>query len=167
MIADSITLSRILFSLLLFWLPTSSRLFWLLYLLCGLSDMLDGFVARRLHTESERGARLDSAADLVFAAVYAVKILTLLELRPWIWAWAAVIAAVKLTGILLNSLRDRSLSIPHSRANKLTGLLLFLLPLLVCVADVKYSAALVCAAATWSAVGELYKLKGNDQNEQI
>ena len=156
-LADMITVSRIPLSLLLLGLPVSSYRFTAVYLLCGLSDVLDGFAARRLHTESEKGARLDSAADLLFAAVYAVKILPHLLLPLWIWIWIAVIAAVKLTAILLKSCRERKLSVTHSPANKITGFLLFLLPLTVRIVDAKYSAIPVCATATLAAMEEICK----------
>ena len=46
-IANIITGSRIVFSLSLLFIPLSSAWFYALYLLCGLSDMVDGTVARR------------------------------------------------------------------------------------------------------------------------
>ena len=79
MVADSITVSRILFSLTLLAFSPHSPLFAAFYLLCGVTDVLDGFAARKLHTESEKGAILDSTADLLFAVAYAVKILPLLS----------------------------------------------------------------------------------------
>ena len=155
MIADLITCSRMLFSLLLFVLPLPSSSFAVFYLLCGVSDVLDGFAARRLHTESERGAMLDSAADLLFAVVYAVKILPFLNIPLWIWIWTVIIASAKITEILIASKKTHRLSIEHSFGNKLTGLLLFFLPLSVCVADVKYTAPLVCAVATGTVIKEI------------
>ena len=155
MIANCITVSRMLFSLLLFGLSPSSPLFAAFYLLCGVSDVLDGFLARKLHAESKTGAMLDSMADLLFALVYAVKLLPLLSVPLWIWIWAAIIAAAKITGILIASRKARSLSIAHSFGNRLTGVLLFLLPLSVRVADVKYGAALVCTAATVTVIEEI------------
>ena len=154
MLANAVTVSRMLLSLLLLFLPRSP-LFALLYLLCGVSDALDGFLARRLHTESETGAALDSAADLLFAVVYIVRILPLLSIPLWICIWAAVIGAVKLAIILQNSRRAHRLSVAHSPANRLTGLLLFLLPLTVRVIDAAYGAGLVCAAATFAAVEDI------------
>ena len=71
MIANIITVSRIFLSLCLFVLSPSSVPFAVLYLLCGVTDVLDGFVARKLHTESEKGGMLDSTADLFFAVAYA------------------------------------------------------------------------------------------------
>lgn len=155
MAADCITLSRVLFSLSLFVLPPDAALFAVFYLLCGITDVLDGFLARRLHTESARGAVLDSAADLVFAAVYAVRILPGLSVPVWIWIWAALIAAVKVPVVIAASCKHHKLTISHSFANKLTGVLLFLLPLSTCMADISCGGALACAAATFAAVEEV------------
>lgn len=160
MAADIITCSRMLFSLLLLVFPPFSFPFAALYLLCGATDVLDGFAARKLHTESEHGAMLDSAADLLFAAIYAVRVLPLLPIPPWIWIWTAIIAVTKITGILIASKKAHRLQIEHSFGNKLTGLLLFLLPLSVYIADVKYGAALVCVAATVTTVKETLKICG-------
>ena len=158
MIANSITVSRILFSALLLFFPPTSSAFAALYLLCGLTDVLDGFIARKLHTESEQGARLDSAADMFFALVYAVRILPRLDLPLWVWLWTAGIAAVKITGIAAASRKEQRLSIEHSFGNRLTGLLLYLLPMSVKIVDVKYCAIPVCAAAAVTAITEICKM---------
>ena len=159
MIADIITLSRIVFSLLLFVFKPGSLPFFALYLLCGISDVLDGFIARKLHTASERGAILDSIADLVFAVIYAVRILPLLSVPLWALLWAAVIAVIKIVCIIIASKKAKKLSIEHSVGNKLTGVLLFLLPLSVYIADVKYGAAAVCIAATAAVIKEIINIK--------
>lgn len=160
MIANMITCSRMLFStiLLAFRLPSSS--FSALYLLCGITDMLDGFLARTLHTESKHGAILDSVADLFFAVVYIVRVLPRLSIPIWIWVWTAVIAAAKVTGVLFAGKKTHSLWIEHSFGNKLTGLLLFLLPLSVRIADVKFGATLICIAATVTVIKEILKAGG-------
>lgn len=159
MIADGITFSRILFSLSLFLLPPTSVSFAELYFLCGVTDVLDGFLARKLHTESGAGERLDSIADLFFAVAYAVKILPILCLPVWIWIWIVMIAVIKIFGILKRSRMERRFCIAHSFANKLTGLLLYLLPMTVRLFDVKLCAAVVCAAATVTAAEELFRPK--------
>lgn len=154
-IADIITFSRMLFSLLLLIFPPSSSSFIALYLLCGITDVLDGFAARKLHTESEHGAMLDSMADLLFAVIYAVRILPLLSIPFWIWGWTAIIAVTKVTGIMIASKKVHRLWIEHSFGNKLTGLLLFVLPLSVRIADVKYGATFVCIVATVTVIEEI------------
>ena len=160
MIANCITVSRLLFSLAMILFPPSSVPFAVLYVLCGVTDVLDGFVARKLHTESKIGEMLDSAADLFFAVVYAVKILSFLNIPLWMWIWVAVIGAVKITSILIASTKAHRLLIEHSFGNKLTGLLLYLLPLSVHIADVKYGAIFLCLVATVTAIGEMIKITG-------
>ena len=160
MIANCITVSRLLFSFAMILFPPSSVPFAVLYVLCGVTDVLDGFVARKLHTESKIGEMLDSAADLFFAVVYAVKILSFLNIPLWMWIWVAVIGAVKITSILIASTKAHRLLIEHSFGNKLTGLLLYLLPLSVHIADVKYGAILLCLVATVTAIGEMIKITG-------
>lgn len=164
MIANIITLSRILFSVLLLVFKPGSCPFAVFYLLCGVSDMLDGFIARKLHTESEKGAILDSAADLFFAVIYAMRILPLLSVPHRLWIWVGVIAAIKIAEIVIASRKAKKLSIEHSPGNKITGVLIFLLPLSVCFADVKYGASVVCAAASVTAIVEIIKIcKGKNE----
>ena len=160
-IANCITVSRMLFSLLLLGFSPNTFFFASFYLLCGVTDVMDGFVARKLHTESENGAMLDSAADLLFAVVYTVKILPFLNIPLWIWIWTAIIAVTKITGILIASKKANRFTIEHSFGNKLTGLLLFFLPLSVCTIDVRFRATLVCLVATGTAIKETVNQKEN------
>lgn len=157
--ANLITLFRALLSLALLLLPTLSVAFGILYLLCGISDMADGFVARKTHTESETGAKLDSAADLLFVTVSAVKLLPLVGLNTWLWIWVAAIALIKIAAMVLRFARVHTVTLPHSIINKLTGVFLFLLPLTLPLVDVRYPAALVCAVATFAAMQDILSLE--------
>ena len=160
--ANAITVSRVPLSLAMLVLPPRSVSFAACYLLCGVTDVMDGFAARKLHAESEKGAMLDSMADLLFAVIYAVKILPLLNIPLWIWIWTAIIGAIKITGIFIASRNAHRMMIEHSFGNKLTGLLLYLLPLSVWIVDVKYGAAFVCITATVTVLKEFYKEFSND-----
>lgn len=157
--ANIITFTRILLSAVLFFLSPSAVPFGLIYLLCGFSDMADGLIARKTHTESKAGAKLDSCADILFLIIVAVKILPIIRLDIWIWMWIAVIAIIKIAGMILRFIGKHSFAPPHSVLNKLTGLLLFVLPLTVTVVDVGYSATAVCAVATLTAVWDIILLK--------
>ena len=157
--AGIITLCRLALSVSLIFLSPKSVPFGVIYLLCGISDIADGFVARKTHTESDMGARLDSTADIVFFAVSAVKLLPLMRLGALIWIWAAVIAVIKIAAMLMNFSRYRSIKIPHSAANKLTGVLLFILPVTIPAAEIRCFAAVVCMAATFAAVQDILIIK--------
>lgn len=154
--ANIITAFRIIFSLVLIFLPVPSVTFGVIYLLCGLSDMADGFIARKTHTESETGAKLDSTADIIFITVSAVKILPLIHLDLWLWVWIALIAAVKIGAVIKRFLRCREIAIPHSFLNKLTGVLLFILSLTASFLYFRYFVVLVCTVATASAVQDFF-----------
>ena len=83
-IANIITASRIVLSLPLLLVPLSSAWFYVFYLLCGLSDMVDGTVARRTNSASEFGARLDTVSDFVFMTVALIKFVPHLPIPAWL-----------------------------------------------------------------------------------
>ena len=76
-LANIITVSRIIVSISIAFVIPFSSIFFLLYSYCGISDIIDGFVARKTHTESVRGALLDSITDIVFLAIIAFKLVPL------------------------------------------------------------------------------------------
>lgn len=100
--------------------------FWVIYGLCGISDMLDGYLARKLHAESKAGAVLDSVADICFVACCAIKLIPVLQIPSWLWIWAGVIVLIKLVNQVSALAVYKRLCFPHTLANKLTGLMLFL-----------------------------------------
>ena len=65
MMANIITGFRVLLSIALLFCQVFSPVFYVLYLIAGVSDMIDGTIARRTNTVSEFGARFDTAADLM------------------------------------------------------------------------------------------------------
>ena len=145
---NALSLLRLTVAATLAFLPVGAG-FWAVYLLCGLSDMLDGALARRLKAESELGSKLDSLGDLAFVIVCAVRLLPGLELAAWAWAWIGIIAAVKL--LCFAAAKE----IPHTRLNKLTGACLFALLPVVLLWEHDYTVAFLCTVASLSAAQEL------------
>ena len=134
--------------------PALSPSFYALYLLAGLSDMLDGPVARKMRTASAFGAKLDAVADLIFAAVCLYKLLPVLDIPLWLYIWIGVIALIRIVNVVSGFAKERRFVAVHSPLNKATGLLLFLLPLTLSVLEVRYTAPLVCAVAAVAAIQE-------------
>ena len=153
-IANILTLCRMLGSMGLLLCPVFSACFYRLYLFCGLTDMVDGTIARKTGTASTFGARLDTAADLLFAAVSFGKLLPVIRIPVWIWVWAAAIAVLKLVNLIRGSLRRKKIPSLHTLLNKASGLCLFLLPLTMALVELRYTAPVVCAVATAAAVQE-------------
>ncbi len=155
-LANIITISRILCSICLLCCPVFSFGFYTVYLFCGFTDTLDGTIARQTKTISEFGARLDTAADIVFVAVCLVKILPLIHLPIWLWIWIAIITTIKIVNILRGFIRSKKLISIHTILNKVTGFLLFLFPLTLGFIEPMYSSMMVCSLATVSAISEVY-----------
>ena len=152
--ANLITGTRILCSNALLFCPAFSPSFVVLYLVSGLTDMVDGAVARRTNTASEFGAKLDTAADFVLVAVCLWKLMPELSVPLWLWLWIGGIALIKMINIISGYVIQQKHVALHTIMNKVTGILLFVLPLTLPVIELKYSAPLVCTAATFAAIQE-------------
>jgi len=131
-IPNIISLSRIVLLIALFFTFHNAFLFVTLYLICGLSDVLDGYIARKTKTESELGARLDSIADFTLFTVITVSIILwmgnkILVFLPFI----IIIALIRCVNLAIGALKFHSLVMLHTLGNKLTGLLLFISPLFI------------------------------------
>ena len=152
--ANIVTCSRIICSIILLFLPVFSPWFYILYLVCRITDIIDGTIARRTNTVSKLGSKLDTAADLIFTAVCLAKLLPEIHIPGWLWIWLAVIAAIKIINVASGFVYWRRFVAEHTVANKVTGALLFLLPLTINFIDLRYSAVVVCCMATFAAIQE-------------
>ena len=162
--ANIITGLRIIGSIVLFFFDVPSFPFYITYLLCGFSDMIDGTIARKTGAVSNFGAKLDTASDFVFMAVCVVKLLPKINISVWLWIWISIIAIVKVINIVMGFIRRKELVALHTFLNKITGLLLFLLPLTLQFIVPTYSFAVVCTIATIAAIQEgYYIIKANDK----
>ena len=155
-IANIITSCRILGSIGLLFCPVFSDGFYVLYLFCGLTDMVDGSIARKTGVASSFGARLDTVADFLFVIASFVKLVPVIRIPAWIWVWAAVIAMGKLVTLVWGFTLMKQMPSLHTIANKATGLCLFLLPLTMSFVDLRYTAPVVCVIATIAAIQEGY-----------
>ena len=163
-IANIITSCRILLSITLLFCPVFSVCFYGIYLLCGFTDMVDGTIARKTNSVSEFGARLDTTSDFLFFAVTLIKLLPVIHIPKWIWVWIVVIAIIKITNIVLGFVCRKKLVALHTVLNKTTGLLLFLLPLILQFVEPRCSFAVLCIIATIAAIQEFcYIIKANDK----
>ena len=134
--------------------PAFSKPFYVLYLTVGLTDMADGWIARKTGTVSEWGSRLDTAADLVFVAAGLIKLLPVMELPGFIWIWTALIAAIKGVNVLSGFVVQKRFVVLHTALNRITGALLFAFPLTIPLVNPRVSGSVVCLAATLAVIQE-------------
>ena len=84
-LANGITFFRILCSLALVFCTPLSLPFFVFYAVAGLSDIFDGLIARKTNTATKFGAKLDTFADIVFAVVCLIKLLSVLDIPVWLY----------------------------------------------------------------------------------
>ena len=152
--ANLITIVRILCSIALLFCPVFSPAFYTLYVIAGISDMADGAVARKTGTAGEFGSKLDTAADFVLVVVCLIKLIPAIQVPAWLIIWIIIIALIKAVNLISGYVMLRKMIVLHTIMNKVTGVLLFVLPLTLTVIDLKYSGAVVSAAATFAAIQE-------------
>lgn len=130
---NSLTISRIIGSIAMCFFNILSVPFYIVYVYSGLTDFLDGFLARKYNVTSKFGSKLDSVADLVFYTTMMIKIwpylCEYLYLNTWIIIWSVL--SVRLLLYLFIQFKYHRLISSHHFLNKLTGAMMFLLPFLV------------------------------------
>lgn len=154
-VPNIISAVRILLSLSLLFLKPLGAAFLVIYILCGLSDALDGFIARKTHSTSKLGEKLDSAADLILFAVLLWVLFPIIHPSLLIITWVASIAAVRVVSMAAVFIRYKTLGLLHTYGNKITGFVLFALPLSLAVFKPDVPVYIICAVASLSALEEL------------
>ena len=154
LLPNIITLLRIAGSLGLLFCDVANDSFWIIYALCGISDIADGWLARKLKCVTKTGALLDSLADICFVACLCPLLLPILELPQWLWLWAGVIVAIKIVNQTSALVMYGCFQFPHTLANKITGFLLFIAVPMTFQSIIPIT--IVAAIATFAAIHEHY-----------
>lgn len=154
-IPNCITAIRIVAAAALLLVKPFSALFFFFYVVCGVSDVLDGYLARKIDACSKFGQVLDSTSDLIFIGIVLMIFIPMLRLPMWLIYWIAGIAAVRLLSIILGLAKYRRLAFLHTYANKATGIVLFCFPVLMFAFGTETAASIICCIASISATEEL------------
>lgn len=161
--ANIITGSRILISVVLLLCPALSPAFFIFYMIAGITDMADGAVARKTGTVCKFGSRFDSIADFVFVTVCLIKILPVVDIPLWLYEWITIIALIKISNIIFGYAMQKRFVAVHTLMNKATGMLLFMLPMTLSIFPLKYSGLPICLVATFAAINEGLRIGRNNQ----
>lgn len=129
--------------------------------------MADGAVARKTGTVSDFGAKLDTAADFIMAVVCLIKLIPVLDIPIWLIIWIAVIALIKVISIISGYVKRKEFVAAHTVMNKVTGIILFLLPFTLTFIDIKYSGIFICILATFAAIQEGHLIRTGTRNNDI
>ena len=103
--------------------------FMIVYVAGGLSDMLDGPIARKFNVTSQFGAALDGLADLLFLFTVLFRIGPLIEFSNWLWIWIGIAIAAKLLASVIGYMRHKEIIFLHTYFGKFFMFNLFLFPM--------------------------------------
>ena len=159
-LANIITSLRIVGALVLTAFRANTVPFLVVYALSGLTDCIDGFVARRLHIISELGKKLDSVSDLLLYGVMLWKtwpILTDVLPTMALYVIAGLILARLLLYVIYGLLYHKLLS-THALLNKVTSILMFLLPFALMFSTARYYCYFTMTVAGLSIIDEMYHM---------
>lgn len=129
--------------------------FFIVYTVCGATDALDGYIARRFHTASRLGEKLDTIADAVMIACAFIMVYPELNVPKEIIIWVLAITAIKVASLITALLRHGTLGMIHTYGNKATGVALFVIPFAAVLFDSTVYIYIVCILASISSIDEL------------
>lgn len=152
---NCISFSRIVLSLILIFIEPLSTAFYVIYIICGFSDMIDGFIARRTGTTSTLGEKLDSLADMIMIVVLLVVLFLIINPSNKIIIWTIVIGIFRLTAMGVAFIKYKTFASLHTYGNKITGLILFLFPIFISFVHSNVLMYIICVVASISATEEL------------
>lgn len=155
-VPNVLTISRIILSVISI-LNLDNRLSLIIILIiCGITDLIDGTIARKTKNSTNLGAMLDSIADLFMfiAVIVGVIILANSRIMPFL-PYIAIIAIIRITSIIVAGLRYHRLAMIHTWANKITGVSIFLAFVVFVITDSMIVFISVCIIAAISAIEEL------------
>ena len=164
--ANVVTCVRILSAFMLLFCPVFSGRFDLFYLIGGVSDVLDGFIARHWGKETPLGARLDTAADIVFTVIVWVRIISAVDFPPWLIVWIILIALIRCVNIITGIVVSGHFVAEYTAMNKICGVLLFVLPFPIRRFPRRLTGILIllsCLMATFAALQEGYYIRNGKE----
>lgn len=154
-LANYISILRIVLSFLMLFTELSSSLFFVIVILCGFTDVLDGYVARNYGLNSDFGANLDSLGDIIFFSCFLIVLFSQLKINYPIILWILCILLLKIISFAIGFIKFNKFPLIHTYLNKGTGALLILLPFLLLFTSSNLVLVIICLIATSATLEEL------------
>lgn len=157
-IANCITSLRLIGAIILIFTKTFSMPFYIIYTICGVSDVLDGTIARMTGSASDFGSKLDSVSDLTFYTIMMLKVLPrLIEILPLsVWIIVGIILGLRVASYVTAAVKYKKFASLHTYLNKLTGAAVFSVPYLFMLQP--YTIVLCIAVAIIGAISTAEEL---------
>ena len=152
---DILSLSRVVGAVLLLFTTPLSLLFLAVYGYCCITDVLDGFLARRSRSENRQGQILDSTADIVLTICLLACLIPFLPWEGWMITWIAIIAVIRIISLGIGSMRFGQIALLHTYGNKISAFLRYLAPFLLAFIDLTPMMVVLCTITTLTSLEDL------------
>lgn len=154
---NCITFLRMVGTFILLFVTPLTDSFYVIYTLTGVTDVLDGTLARRLNLTSKLGAKLDSIADMLFYTLVILRLFPeiLPRLPKEIWYIVAAVVMIRLISYTVAAIKFRCFASLHTYMNKITGFTVFVIPYIIKLSFFAEVCFVICAIAALAALDEL------------
>lgn len=154
-VPNILSILRIMLSLILLVIKPFTLYFNVIYILTCISDFLDGYIARKTNTTTSFGAKLDSVADIAFISIIFIIMIPNVTLSSIMIKWIFIILLIRIVSLLIVIYKYSCFAILHTYANKASGLLLYVFPLLYKIININALISVICIIASLAAIEEL------------
>ncbi len=163
-VPNLLSVIRILLSLTLLLFFKQNAIFMTLYLATGLTDALDGYLARKLDAQTSLGAKLDSVGDFFMYTILIIYLYTehRIILNDYLY-YILLIFGIRIFNVIIGFVKFKTLTMIHTIGNKVSGLLVFLTPVLIILSTSKLL-PFICGIALFSALEETVILIISNKN---
>lgn len=153
---DILSYSRMFGSILLLITVPLSLPYLAIYGLCHLTDVFDGYIARRSGGETARGQILDSTADIVLMVCLIASLIVYLDWETWMITWICIIACIRIASMGIGTSRLGQLALLHTYGNKFSGVLITFAPFVMPFFELYNIMLVLCTVATLASLEDLY-----------
>ena len=154
-IPNTLSWLRILCAIGLFFFIPYSLWFMTLYIIAGITDMIDGTLARKLNSGSTFGANLDGAADFIFAFIGLYILLPIVDFPAWATPVVLSILGIRIISLIIAGIRFKQLVILHTIGNKIVVTIAWLLFIFYMFMDVDIILIVGCVVAFFAFTEDL------------
>jgi len=154
-VPNILSITRIVLAVTLLLVAPLSRQFFVIYVVCGISDIADGIIARRFKVTSAFGSRLDSIGDVVLTLIMLYIILPIILLPIWLLVWIFLIIVLRFISVGIAIYRYRKPTLLHTILNRAVAMALFLFPFSLVLRNTLTIPIILTTIASVAAIEEL------------
>ena len=129
--------------------------FFIIYSVFCISDIFDGYIARKTNSVTEFGAKLDTIGDIILLSVVVIAIFPALSFPLFIWIWILIIFIIRIISMIMVYYKYKTFAMLHTTSNKISGFLLFIFVYLYPFINTTILLTFICIYTTFSALEEL------------